>query len=161
MIHTLPSAHYEPLRHPRAPGPSLAGVRLVIADHASGLPVFRALSLCACCRHYPGAASGRIASLTSPSRVSAFPDMAVGSACASSFSRFARRSLAFGLHTRAVTKFRDRCPGASDISSPPCLLRLLPAGAIAGWALHPLGKRRLVTAHVGRGHSHQISTRGN
>src|SRR5215472_3436839 len=56
------------------------------------------------------------------------------------------------LHTRAVTVFRDRYPGASDISSPPCLPRLLPAGAIAGWALHPLEKRRLVTAHVVSGH---------
>jgi hypothetical protein len=62
--------YYEPLRHPRAPGLSLAGVQLVIADHASGLPVFRALSLCTCCRHYPGAATKRIASLTSLSRVS-------------------------------------------------------------------------------------------
>jgi hypothetical protein len=31
-----------------------------------------------------------------------------------------------------------RYPKASDISSPPCLLRLLPAGAVAGWDLHPL-----------------------
>ena len=62
--------YYEPLRHPRAPGLSLAGVRLVIADHALGLPVLRALSLCTCCRHYPGAAAGRIALLTSPSRIS-------------------------------------------------------------------------------------------
>ena len=44
-------------------------------------------------------------------------------------------------------------PKASDISSPPCLLRLLPAGAIAGRALHPLEKRRLVTAHVESGRS--------
>jgi hypothetical protein len=36
---------------------------LVIADHALGLPVFRALSLCTCRRHYPGAASERTASL--------------------------------------------------------------------------------------------------
>src|SRR6266853_4721999 len=36
----------EPLRHPTAPDLSLAGVRLVIADHALGLPVLRALSLC-------------------------------------------------------------------------------------------------------------------
>src|SRR5215470_9177798 len=43
-----------------------------------------------------------------------------------------------GLHTRAVTVYRDRYPGASDISSPPCLPRLLPAGAVARWALHPL-----------------------
>jgi hypothetical protein len=43
-----------------------------------------------------------------------------------------------GLHTRAVTVFRDRYPGAPDISSPPCLPRLLTAGAVVGWALHPL-----------------------
>jgi hypothetical protein len=30
--------YYEPLRNPRAPGLSLAGIRLVIADHAMGLP---------------------------------------------------------------------------------------------------------------------------
>ena len=29
--------------------------------------------------------------------------------------------------------FVTRYPKASDISSPPCLLRLLPAGAVAGW----------------------------
>ena len=85
--------YYEPLRHPKAPGLSLAGFRLVIADHALGFPVFRALSLCTCRRHYPGAASGRIASLIHPA-VSAFPERVVGSACALSFSRFAQRSLA-------------------------------------------------------------------
>jgi hypothetical protein len=37
---------------------------------------------------------------------------------------------------------------ASAISSPPSLLRLLPAGAVAGWDLHPLEKRRLFTAHT-------------
>src|SRR2546429_789337 len=62
--------YYEPLRHPRAPSLSLTGFRLVIADHALGLPVFRALSLCTCCRQYPGAAAERIALLTSPSRIS-------------------------------------------------------------------------------------------
>ncbi|SEE21010.1 hypothetical protein SAMN05444171_6663 [Bradyrhizobium lablabi] len=43
----------EPLRHPRAPSLSLAGVRLVITDHAMGLPVLRTLSLCTCRRQYP------------------------------------------------------------------------------------------------------------
>ena len=62
--------YYEPLRHPRAPSLSLTGLRLVIADHASGLPVLRTLSLCTCCRQYPGAAAERIALLTSPSRIS-------------------------------------------------------------------------------------------
>src|SRR5947208_10335319 len=40
--------------------------------------------------------------------------------------------------TLARSPNSDRYPGASDISSPPCLPRLLPAGAIAGWASHPL-----------------------
>ena len=61
-------------RHPMAPGLSLAGVRLIIPDHALGLPVLRALSLCTCCRHYPGAATGGTASLIHPV-VSAFPGM--------------------------------------------------------------------------------------
>ena len=53
-----------------------------------------------------------------------------------------------GLHTRAVTKTVTVYPKASDTSSPPCLLRSLPAGAVAGRGLHPLETRRLVTAHV-------------
>jgi hypothetical protein len=81
----------EPLRHPRAPGLSLAGVQFVIPGHALGLPVLRTLSLCTCC--CPGAAAGRSLRSFNPT-VSAFPDMAVGSACTSSVSRLARRSLA-------------------------------------------------------------------
>src|ERR1700716_4061361 len=83
----------EPLRPPTAPGLSLAGARLVIADHAMGLPVLRMLSLCTCCRHYPGAAAGRILRSAHPAG-SAFPERVVGSACALSFSRIAQRSLA-------------------------------------------------------------------
>src|SRR5271167_756370 len=60
----------EPLRHPSAPDLSLAGVRLIIPDHASGFPVLRALSLCTCCRHYPGAADGRSPRSKSPIRIS-------------------------------------------------------------------------------------------
>src|SRR5450755_871148 len=86
--------YYEPLRHPKAPSLSLAGFRLVIADHAMGLPVLRTLSLCTCCRHYPGTQRlGVLFALLHPT-VSAFPERVVGSACASSFSRFAQRSLA-------------------------------------------------------------------
>src|ERR1700737_4037781 len=55
---------------PQGAQPALTGLRLVIADHALGLPVFRALSLCTCRRHYPGAASERIASLISSRRIS-------------------------------------------------------------------------------------------
>src|SRR6266478_1514022 len=59
-----------PLRLPTAPGLSLAGVRLIIPDHALGSPVLRTLSLCTCCRHYPGAAPGRTYFALSPSRIS-------------------------------------------------------------------------------------------
>src|SRR5882672_1712439 len=63
--------------------------------------------------------------------VSAFPERVVGSACTSSFSRLARRSLTLRpAHSRGHL-FVTRYPKASDISSPPCLLRLLPAGAIS------------------------------
>src|ERR1700720_3435941 len=53
-----------------APDLSLAGIRLAIPDHAMGLPVLRTLSLCTCCRHYPGAAAGRTLRSASPSRIS-------------------------------------------------------------------------------------------
>src|ERR1700730_3302159 len=62
--------YYEPPRHPSAPGLSLTGLRLIIPDHALGLPVLRALSLCTCCRHYPGAADGRSPRSKSPIRIS-------------------------------------------------------------------------------------------
>src|SRR4051794_26099932 len=139
--------YYEPLRHPGAPGLSLTGIRLTIPDHASGFPVLRALSLCTCCRHYPGAAAGRSPRSSHPV-VSAFPGRVTGSACTSSFSRLARRSLALRpAHSRGH-QFVTRYPKASDISSPPCLLRLLPAGANRRVGLAPTGKRRLVTAHT-------------
>src|SRR3954466_1690760 len=99
-LRPLPSAgitrlhrYYGLLRHPSAPGLSLTGVRLIIPDHAMGFPVLRALSLCPCRRQYPGAAAGRNPRSSHPT-VSTFPDTAVGSACTSSFSGLARRSLA-------------------------------------------------------------------
>src|SRR5271170_6725766 len=87
--------YYEPLRHPTAPSLSLAGVWLIIPDHAVGLPVLRALSLCTCCRHYPGAATGRRLRSSRPA-VTAFPDNVVGSACTSSFSRSHEAMVATG-----------------------------------------------------------------
>src|SRR5271166_1800751 len=99
----------------------------------------------------PAQRMGVLVAHTRPS-VSAFPETTIGSACTSSFSRFAQRSLTLRpAHSRGH-QIRDRYPKASDISSPPCLPRLLPAGAVAGWALHPLEMRRLVTAHVESGH---------
>jgi hypothetical protein len=55
-------------------------------------------------------------------------------------------------------QFVTRYPKASDISSPPCLLRLLPAGANRRVGLAPTGKRRLVTAHTHCGHYLRVIT---
>ena len=44
LLNTRLQWYYEPLRHPKAPSLSLAGFRLVIADHAVGLP---------CCVRFP------------------------------------------------------------------------------------------------------------
>jgi hypothetical protein len=130
--------YYGPLRHPKAPGTSLTSFRLVIPDHAMGLPVLRALSLCACCRHYPGAATDGLALLIR-SAVSAFPDRVVGSACASTFSRLTQRSL-------ALRPAHSRC----HQNLWPAIRRLQPfrylhscSGCFrlehfAGWGLHPL-----------------------
>jgi hypothetical protein len=85
--------YYEPLRHPTVPSLSPACVWLVIPNHAWGFPCCVSFSLCTCCRQYPGAATGRRLRSSHPA-VSAFPEIAVGSACTSSFSRLARRSLA-------------------------------------------------------------------
>src|SRR3954451_13990698 len=66
-----------------------------------------------------------------PPAVSAFPERGIGSACTSSFSRIAQRSLTLRpAHSRGHL-FVTRYPKASDISSPPCLLRLVPAGAMS------------------------------
>jgi hypothetical protein len=62
--------YYEPLRHPISPEPSLTSFQLVIPDHAMGLPVLRAFSLCTCCHHYPGTATGGTALLIHFSRIS-------------------------------------------------------------------------------------------
>ena len=53
--------YYEPLRHPKAPGLSLAGVRLLNRLSTSrGFPCCVRFPLCTCCRHYPGAVTGCI-----------------------------------------------------------------------------------------------------
>jgi hypothetical protein len=50
-------------------------------------------TLFTCCHHYSGAAAGWMVSLGSPA-VSAFPERAIRSTCALSFSRLARRLIA-------------------------------------------------------------------
>jgi hypothetical protein len=110
---------YEPLRHPKAPSLSVTGVRLVVPDHAEGLPVLRALSLCRCCRHFPGTATDGTTLLIRPV-MSAFPERVVGSACVHwPFRGFLSVHSRYGPHTRAATNSWHAYPKASDISLPP------------------------------------------
>ena len=107
---------------------------------------------CTCCRHYPGAASERHCFAHYPA-VSAFPERVIGSACASSFSRLAQR-LEFtrvAACTLAPSPIRDaHSEGFShfvtSIAAP-----VAPAGAVAGWDLHPLESaalsRRTLSKH--------------
>ena len=98
----------EPLRHPRAPGLSVTGVRLVVPDHALGLPVLPALSLCTCCRHYPGAATGR-PTFAHPSRRVSLPRIwQPGRPAHRPFRGLLGVHSRCGLHTRAVTEFVTR-----------------------------------------------------
>ena len=130
--------YYGPIRHLTAPGPSVTGIRLAVPGHAARLPVLRALSLCTCCRHYPGTATGGPALLIPPA-ISAFPERVVGSACASSFSRLARRSLALRpAHSRChqfVARFTQRLQPVRHLPDCSGCFRL---EHFAGWDLHPL-----------------------
>src|ERR1700681_4232574 len=137
----------EPLRHPRAPNLSLTGVRLVIPDHALGLPVLRTLSLCTCCRHYPGTATGGTASLTLPQSCQPSPIWQSGRPVHCPFRGLLGVLSRYGLHTRAVTVYRDTLTeGFSHF------VTSMTAPVASGWSgcrvgLTPTGKRRLSTAH--------------
>ena len=82
--------------------------------------------------------------------VSAFPERVAGSACASSFSRFARRSLALRPAHSRRHQFVTRYPeGFSHF------VTSMTAPVASGWSvrrvgLAPTGKRRLSTAHTRR-----------
>lgn len=88
--------------------------------------------------------------------VSTFPGRVAGSACASSFSRFAQRSLTlrpthsrchrilWHAYSRRIQRLRylHRCSGSFRREH------------FAGWDLHPLEQHHLFTAHTRSSHSH-------
>ena len=115
-----------------------------------GLPVLRALSLCTCCRHYPGAATGRTCFAHSPRRIS-LPRkghrvglrIVLFEAC-SAFTRVTACTLALSpirdTHSEGFSYF------VTSIAAP----------VASGWSgrrvgLTPTGKRRLLTAHTHSG----------
>ena len=68
--------------------------------------MLRTRSLCACCRHYPGAATGRLfRSFTLPYQPS--PITLSGRPAHCPFRGLLGVHSRYGLHTRAVTVFRD------------------------------------------------------
>src|ERR1700692_1157665 len=142
--------YYEPLRHPRAPGLSLAGVRLIIANHALGLPVFRAFSLCTCRRHYPGAASGRIASLISSRRIN-LPRkgcrVGLRICLFEDFSAFTRVAAC----TLALSPIRDTLIEGFSHFVTSMTAPIASGRSVCRVGLAPTGKRRLVTAHTQTG----------
>ena len=108
--------------------------------------MLRTLSLCTCCRHYPGAATGRLfRSFTLPYQPS--PITRSGRPAHCPFRGLLGVHSRYGLHTRAVTVFRDTLiEGFSHF------VTSMTAPIASGWSgrrvgLAPTGKRRLVTAH--------------
>ena len=144
------SSVLRPLRHPTAPVPSLAGVRLLVPEHVMGFP---------CCVRFPCVhaaattpvqqAGSNVAQTHPP--ISAFPALLDGSACTSTFRGLLSVHSRCGLHTRTVTyvtvirglqtlRHLHACPGCFRLEQ------------FAGWDPHPLEKRRLCTAHTKPGH---------
>ena len=81
--------------------------------------------------------------------VSAFPERVTGSACASSFSRLARRSLALRPAHSRRHQIVTRCTDGFGY-----FVTSIAAPVASGWSvrrvgLAPTGKRRLFTAHTG------------
>src|SRR5450755_4170569 len=102
-----------------------------------GLPVLRALSLCTCCRHYPGAADGRSPrSFTHPYQPSPIP--LSGRPAHRPFRGLLSIYSRCGLHTRAVTKFVTAIRGLQTFrhlhACPGCFrLERLPGGPCPHW----------------------------
>jgi len=117
--------------------------------------VLRSLSLCTCCRHYPGTATGDIASLISPQSCQPSLIWPSGRPVHRPFRGLLGVHSRYGLHTRAVTVYRDQLSeGFSHF------VTSMTAPVASGWSgcrvgLAPTGKRRLCTAHAKSGLMHR------
>ncbi len=134
--------YYGPLRHPPAPRSSLAGLRLVIADHACRVSRVAYASLVYMLSPLPRRGSWGLSSLVSPV-VSTFPALAGGSARASTFSRLAQRSLALQpahsrCHRNSWLAFQRLQPLRYLHSCSGCFrLELSPGGVLTHWEAPP------------------------
>ena len=133
--------YYGPIRHPRRPGLSLAGVRLAGPRLPPlGLPVLRCgFRLRTCRRHYPGRTGGALGPLIVASVDGGLPLMTNGSAPALRVSRFTQRSLTLR-PARSPGRQATLCPGGFRR-----FVTLPTAPGATGWSdpvpgrdLHPL-----------------------
>ena len=143
--------YYEPLRHPMPPGLSLAGVRLAIPGHDLGFP---------CCVRFPCVMPPPIP------RCSNRMSSSLVSSGHISLPRYTSRVGLHGVHFEDCSAFTcvAACTRAPATNSWPAIRRLQPSRCLhdcsgcfrlerlAGWGLHPLEKRRLITAHGGSRH---------
>src|SRR5947209_16324506 len=140
--------YYEPLRHPRAPGLSLAGFRLVVAPTTPwGFPC----CVCFPCVHAVATTPAQrlgvlLRSFTQPYQPS--PKGLSGRPAHRPFRGLLGVHSRYGLHTRAVTVYRDTLSeGFSHfVTSMTAPVASGCSGCRVGLA--PTGKRRLVTAHA-------------
>ena len=150
LNNALLSAHYKPLRHPMPPGPSLAGLRLVIADHVMGLPVLRALSLVYMPSPIPRRGGWDHRSALASPTLSAFPIRGAGRPAHRPFRGLLGVHSRYGLYTRHVTEFRD----ALVTEGFNCFVTSTVAPVASGWSISPGGtlthwKAPPSTAHPG------------
>jgi hypothetical protein len=99
-----------------------------------GLPVLRALSLCTCCRHYPGTATGGLASLIPPQSYQPSLIWPSGRPVHCPFRGLLSVHSRYGLHTRAVTVYRD--PLSEGFSH---FVTSIAAPVASGWSVSPGG----------------------
>jgi hypothetical protein len=114
----------------------------------------RTLSLCTCCRHYPGAAAGRIASLVTQS-CQPSPKGSSGRPAHRPFRGLLGVHSHYGLHTRAVTNSRHAIRRLQPLRYLHSCSGCFRLERFAGWGLHPLESaafsRRTPLADIGAG----------
>src|SRR6266851_437318 len=159
QLRSLPSTgitrlrrYYEPLRHPKAPGLSLAGVRLVSSLTTPwGFPCFVRFPCVHAAATTPAQRLGvLLRSFTQPYQPS--PKGLSGRPAHCPFRGLLGVYSRYGLHTRAVTVYRDTLTEGFSHFVTSMTAPVAPGWSIRRVGLTPTGKRRLSTAHTQVGH---------
>ena len=110
--------------------------------------MLRALPLCTCCRYYPGAATG-VTLAHSPSRISLPRNGGRVGLRNDLFEACSAFTHVTACTTHAATIFAARFTGGFNRFVTSTVAPVASGwSSLAGWDFHPLGKRRLTTAHA-------------